>query len=64
MKNKLIYILKNSWDILPGVNEFQLFKNVKRTGNNLYSNSNEKIPSALKIKNFRVYYNYCVILII
>ena len=47
MNNKLKYILRNSWDIFPGINEFQLIKNVIRTRNSLFSE--ERSPSALKI---------------
>lgn len=47
-KKNLKNLLKNSWDILPGINEFQLFKNAKRAGDNLYYNLNRKDPSFLK----------------
>jgi len=49
MKNNLKDILKNSWDIFPGINEFQWMRNAIKTGNNLYSKSYENMPSTLKI---------------
>jgi hypothetical protein len=48
-RKNLKYILKNSWDVLPGINEFQWGRNAIKTGNILYSNSSEKSPSSLKI---------------
>lgn len=46
-KENLKYILKNSWDILPGINEFQLIRSATKVRNSLFSE--EKVPSALKI---------------
>ncbi|MDA3836161.1 MAG: hypothetical protein PF542_00910 [Nanoarchaeota archaeon] len=51
MKNKftndLKYLLKNSWDIFPGINESQLIKNVSKTRYTLFSE--KKTPSDWKI---------------